>query len=31
VGLDPVVIALTIWFWPTKRETEQHVKLEKPP
>ncbi len=30
-GTIPVVIALTIWFWPTKRETEQHIKLEKPP
>ena len=27
----PIVIALTIWFWPTKRETRQHVALEKPP
>ena len=30
-GAIPVTIALTIWFWPTKRETRKHVALEKPP
>ena len=30
-GSIPVVIALTIWFWPTKHETKKHLALEKPP
>jgi cytochrome c oxidase subunit 1 len=30
-GSIPVVIALTVWFWPTKQETKQHLALEKPP
>ena len=27
----PVALALTIWFWPTKAETEQHLALERKP
>jgi cytochrome c oxidase subunit 1 len=30
-GTVPVVIVLTIWFWPTKKETKKHIALEKPP
>jgi cytochrome c oxidase subunit I+III len=27
----PVGIALTAWFWPRRRETEEHVQLERSP
>ena len=30
-GSVPVAIALTIWFWPTKRETDEHLTLEREP
>jgi cytochrome c oxidase subunit I len=30
-GTIPVAAALTIWFWPTRRETKQHLMLEKAP
>ena len=30
-GTIPVVAALTIWFWPRKKETKHHLALEKPP
>ena len=30
-GSIPVAIALTVWFWPTRRETEQHLALERGP
>jgi len=28
-GMVPVAIALTFWFWPTKKETVKHLLLEK--
>ena len=28
-GMVPVAIALTIWFWPRRKETEKHLLLEK--
>ena len=28
-GTIPVVIALTIWFWPTDEEARQHRALER--
>ena len=30
-GTVPVAIALTIWFWPTREETREHLALEKRP
>jgi cytochrome c oxidase subunit I+III len=27
----PIGIALTAWFWPRRRETEEHVQLERSP
>jgi cytochrome c oxidase subunit I+III len=30
-GSIPVAIALTVWFWPTRRETDQHLALERRP
>jgi cytochrome c oxidase subunit 1 len=30
-GSVPVGIALTIWFWPTRRETDAHLALERKP
>ena len=30
-GAIPVAIALTIWFWPTRQETQSHLKVEKIP
>jgi heme/copper-type cytochrome/quinol oxidase subunit 1 len=30
-GSVPVAIALTVWFWPKKRETEQALALERKP
>ncbi|HWI15406.1 MAG TPA: cbb3-type cytochrome c oxidase subunit I, partial [Burkholderiales bacterium] len=30
-GAVPVAITLTIWFWPTRKETEEHLALERKP
>ncbi|MDR6477005.1 cytochrome c oxidase subunit 1 [Paraburkholderia graminis] len=30
-GTVPVAIAMTAWFWPRRRETDQHLALEKRP
>src|SRR5581483_4667801 len=30
-GLIPSAVALTIWFWPSKEETAQHLELERRP
>jgi cytochrome c oxidase subunit 1 len=30
-GAVPVAIALTVWFWPRKDETQAHLALEKAP
>jgi hypothetical protein len=30
-GSIPVAVALTAWFWPDRRETEEHQKLERRP
>jgi cytochrome c oxidase subunit 1 len=30
-GTPPIVIALTIWFWPTRAEARRHRALEKRP
>jgi cytochrome c oxidase subunit 1 len=30
-GSIPIAIGLTIWFWPGREETEQHIAREKPP
>jgi cytochrome c oxidase subunit 1 len=30
-GTIPIAIALTIWFWPSKHETREHLALEKQP
>jgi cytochrome c oxidase subunit I+III len=30
-GSIPVAIALTAWFWPDRRETEEHQTLERRP
>jgi len=27
----PVAVALTVWFWPTREETAQHLAVEKKP
>jgi cytochrome c oxidase subunit 1 len=27
----PVIIAITLWFWPERGETEEHLKLERRP
>jgi cytochrome c oxidase subunit 1 len=30
-GAIPLAAALTGWFWPKKKETEEHLALEKKP
>ena len=30
-GAIPVAIAVTLWFWPTRSETAEHLALEKRP
>jgi cytochrome c oxidase subunit I+III len=30
-GLVPVAIALTLWFWPRRTETEGHLRVERSP
>jgi cytochrome c oxidase subunit 1 len=30
-GLLPCAAALTVWFWPSKAETRQHLELERRP
>jgi cytochrome c oxidase subunit 1 len=30
-GSIPVAIALTFWFWPTRKETAEHLALERKP
>jgi cytochrome c oxidase subunit I+III len=30
-GSIPVAIALTCWFWPTRKETAEHLALERKP
>jgi cytochrome c oxidase subunit I+III len=30
-GSIPVAIAVTLWFWPSKQETREHLALEKRP
>jgi cytochrome c oxidase subunit I+III len=30
-GTVPIVIALTAWFWPSRRETAEHRALERRP
>jgi cytochrome c oxidase subunit 1 len=30
-GSLPIGIALTAWFWPRRRETEEHLQLERSP
>jgi cytochrome c oxidase subunit I+III len=30
-GSIPVAIAITLWFWPSKAETREHLALEKRP
>jgi heme/copper-type cytochrome/quinol oxidase subunit 1 len=30
-GVPPIVIAVTVWFWPTRAEARRHRALEKAP
>jgi cytochrome c oxidase subunit 1 len=30
-GTIPIVVAMTAWFWPTRKETAQHLALERQP
>jgi heme/copper-type cytochrome/quinol oxidase subunit 1 len=30
-GTIPAAIAITVWFWPDRRETEETLRLEKAP
>jgi cytochrome c oxidase subunit I+III len=30
-GSIPIVIAVTLWFWPSRKETAEHLAREKRP